>query len=39
MATLRRSIIVTVLFTLFGGPGIVLVVLPWLLTGLRVVHG
>jgi len=39
MATLRRGILVTVLFTLFGGPGIVLVVLPWLLTGLRVVHG
>src|SRR5580692_7330106 len=39
MATLRRGILVTVLFTLFGGPGIVLVVLPWLLTGLRVAHG
>lgn len=39
MATLRRSILVTALFTFFGGPGILLVVLPWWMTGLRVVPG
>jgi protein-S-isoprenylcysteine O-methyltransferase Ste14 len=39
MATLRRSILATVLFTLFGGPGILLVVVPWWMTGLRVVPG
>lgn len=39
MATLQRSFLVTVLFTLFGGPGIVLVVLPAWFTGLRVVPG
>jgi len=38
MASLRHSIVVTVLFTLFGGPGILLVVLPWGFTRLRVVH-
>jgi protein-S-isoprenylcysteine O-methyltransferase Ste14 len=35
MTTIRRSIIVSVLFTLFGGPGLVLVFLPWLITRFR----
>lgn len=35
MATLRRSIAASVLFTLFGGPGILLVLVPWLLTRFR----
>jgi protein-S-isoprenylcysteine O-methyltransferase Ste14 len=39
MATLRRSVVASVLFTLFGGPGILLVALPWWMTRLRVVHG
>jgi protein-S-isoprenylcysteine O-methyltransferase Ste14 len=39
MASLRHSIVATVLFTLFGGPGILLVALPWWFTRLRVVHG
>ena len=36
MATLRRSVVVSILFTLFGGPGILLVLVPWLVTGFRV---
>ena len=36
MATLHRSIAVSALFTLFGGPGIVLVLAPWLITRFRV---
>ena len=39
MASFRRSIIATVLFTLFGGPGLLLVLFPWWLTRLRVVQG
>jgi protein-S-isoprenylcysteine O-methyltransferase Ste14 len=39
MASLRRSIIASALFTLFGGPGLLLVLLPWWMTRLRVVHG
>lgn len=36
MATLRRSVIVSILFTVFGGPGIVLVFLPLWITRFRV---
>lgn len=32
MATLRRSIVASVLFTVFGAPCLVLVVFPWLIT-------
>lgn len=32
MATRNRSIAASVLFTLFGGPGILLVLIPWLIT-------
>jgi len=39
MATSRHNIIVSVLFTLFGGPGIVLVYLPLWLTRFRVPAG
>ena len=35
MATLRRSVIVSVLFVVFGGPGILLVLVPWSVTGFR----
>jgi protein-S-isoprenylcysteine O-methyltransferase Ste14 len=35
MTSIRRSVIISVLFTLFGGPGLVLVYLPWLITRLR----
>lgn len=35
MATVRRSVIVSVLFVVFGGPGILLVLVPWLVTGFR----
>lgn len=36
MASFRRSIVASVLFTLFGGPGIVLVLIPWLITRFRI---
>lgn len=36
MMSVRRSVVVSVLFTLFGGPGLVLVYLPWLITRFRV---
>ena len=36
VASLRRSVIVSILFTLFGGPGIVLVYLPLAITRFRV---
>jgi protein-S-isoprenylcysteine O-methyltransferase Ste14 len=36
MASLRRNVLASVLFTLFGGPGIVLLFVPWTLTRLRV---
>ena len=39
MASLRRNIIVSILFTVFGGPGIVLVYLPLWLTRFRVPAG
>jgi protein-S-isoprenylcysteine O-methyltransferase Ste14 len=39
MASLRRSVVASVLFTLFGGPGILLVLLPWDFTRFRVLSG
>ena len=39
MASLRRNIVVSILFTIFGGPGIVLVYLPFWLTRFRVPAG
>lgn len=39
MATLRRSIVVSTLFTLFGGPGFVLVYLPLAITRFRLPAG
>jgi protein-S-isoprenylcysteine O-methyltransferase Ste14 len=39
MASLRRSIIVSVMFTIFGGPGIALVWAPLLITRFRVPVG
>jgi protein-S-isoprenylcysteine O-methyltransferase Ste14 len=36
MASLRRNVIVSILFTIFGGPGIVLVYLPFWFTRFRV---
>jgi protein-S-isoprenylcysteine O-methyltransferase Ste14 len=35
MTSLRRSVVVSVLFTLFGGPAMVLVFMPWLITRFR----
>jgi len=35
MAGLRRSMIVSVLFVVFGGPGVLLVWAPWWMTGFR----
>jgi protein-S-isoprenylcysteine O-methyltransferase Ste14 len=39
MATLGRSVTVSILFTLFGGPGIILVFLPWWITRFRLLAG
>jgi protein-S-isoprenylcysteine O-methyltransferase Ste14 len=39
LATFKSSITVSILFTLFGGPGLVLVIVPWLLTRLHVPAG
>ena len=39
MATLRRSVVVSVLFVVFGGPGIVLAYAPYWITRLRVPAG
>jgi protein-S-isoprenylcysteine O-methyltransferase Ste14 len=39
MASLRRNVIVSLLFTIFGGPGIVLVYLPFWITRFRVPAG
>ncbi|MGA2167237.1 MAG: isoprenylcysteine carboxylmethyltransferase family protein [Terracidiphilus sp.] len=39
MATLRRSIVVSILFTVFGGPGLVLVYLPFAITRFRIPAG
>jgi protein-S-isoprenylcysteine O-methyltransferase Ste14 len=36
MASTRRSIVASVLFTLFGGPGLVLLLIPWVITRFRV---
>jgi protein-S-isoprenylcysteine O-methyltransferase Ste14 len=36
MASLRRSIVVTVAFTVFGGPGFLLVYIPWWMTRFRI---
>jgi len=33
VASLGKSVVVSVLFTLFGGPGILLVLVPWWVTG------
>jgi hypothetical protein len=35
MTSLRRSVLVSVLFTVFGGPAMVLVLLPWFITRSR----
>ena len=39
MATLRRSVVVSILFTVFGGPGLVLVYLPFAITRFRIPVG
>lgn len=39
MPTTRTNIVISVLFTLFGGPGMTLVLGPWLITRLRVPSG
>jgi protein-S-isoprenylcysteine O-methyltransferase Ste14 len=39
MASVRRSVIVSLLFSIFGGPGIVLVYLPFWITRFRVPAG
>jgi len=39
MVSVRRSIVVSVLFTVFGGPGIVLVFVPWLVTRFQIPPG
>jgi protein-S-isoprenylcysteine O-methyltransferase Ste14 len=39
MATVRRSVVVSILFTVFGGPGLVLVYLPLWITHFRMPAG
>jgi len=39
MATIRRSMVVSILFTVFGGPGLVLVYLPWWMTHFHIPAG
>ena len=39
MATVRTSAVVSILFTLFGGPGLVLVLMPWYITRFRISAG
>lgn len=39
MATLRRSILVSILFTVFGGPGPLLVYVPFVITRFRIPAG
>jgi len=39
MASIWRSVVVSMLFTLFGGPGIVLVFIPWLVTRFSIPPG
>jgi protein-S-isoprenylcysteine O-methyltransferase Ste14 len=36
MLSLRRNIAISALFTLFGGPGLTLVLVPWLITRFRI---
>lgn len=36
LASFRKSVVVSVLFTLFGGPGILLLLVPWLVTHFRI---
>lgn len=36
MSSLRQNIAISVLFTLFGGPGVTLVLVPWLITRFRI---
>jgi protein-S-isoprenylcysteine O-methyltransferase Ste14 len=35
MPSLRGNIIISALFTIFGGPGILLVLIPWMITSFR----
>jgi protein-S-isoprenylcysteine O-methyltransferase Ste14 len=35
MATIRTSVVVSILFTVLGGPGLVLVLMPWIITHFR----
>lgn len=39
MSSLRRNVLASVLFTLFGGPSIVLFFVPWAITRLRIPAG
>ncbi|KAA6460217.1 isoprenylcysteine carboxyl methyltransferase [Acidobacteria bacterium AB60] len=39
MASFRRNLIASILFTLLGGPGLLLVILPWSFTHFRIVPG
>jgi protein-S-isoprenylcysteine O-methyltransferase Ste14 len=39
MATLRRNITISALFTVLGGPGILLILVPWLVTRFRLPAG
>ncbi len=39
MASLRRSLVVSILFAVFGGPGFVLVYIPWWMTRFRIPPG
>jgi len=39
MATVRTSIVVSVLFTLLGGPALVLALMPWYMTRFRIPAG
>ena len=36
MASLQKNVAVSALFTVFGGPGILLVLVPWLATHFRI---
>ncbi|HEX8812569.1 MAG TPA: isoprenylcysteine carboxylmethyltransferase family protein [Terracidiphilus sp.] len=36
MPSLRGNIVISALFTIFGGPGILLVLIPWMITRFRV---
>jgi protein-S-isoprenylcysteine O-methyltransferase Ste14 len=39
MATIRTSVVVSILFTVLGGPGLVLVLMPWIITRFRMPAG